>query len=180
MVSLGISFAVTALVGNSIGAQDVPSAKKYSIVALLTGMSVVTLTTILVAIFKRQIPYVYTAEADVAQLFAELLDIYVYFAILDSAQIIMHGIIKGLGMQIIASAIALIILYPFNVPFAYFLGFYMGYGVVGLWYSQLCTVILLAVCYFVIIMVVDWDYIAKECLERFKQDKVDICKGKIK
>ena len=174
MISLGISFAVTALVGNAMGSKNVQNAKKYSCVAILTGVCIVSITTSLVIIFREAIPYVYTSDERVADLVKQLLDVYVFFSILDSIQIVEHGIVKGLGQQRNASICAFIILYPVNISNAYYLGFVLKYGVVGLWYSQLCSVVLLAFCYFIILFYCDWDKVSLDCVEKFNEERMDI------
>jgi MATE family multidrug resistance protein len=174
MIPLGISFAVTTLVGNSIGSRDINSAKKYSIIAVVTGVSMVSVATILVLIFKSSIPYVYTSDEDIVEIVVQLLNIYVCFSIVDAIQIVEHGILKGLGKQKISSIICLVLLYPVNIPVAYTFGFVMGYGIIGLWYSQLITVVLLSVSYFIVIMTCDWNEISRTCVEKFDQDNKEL------
>lgn len=171
MIPLGLSFAVTALVGNAIGAGNVENAKKFSFIGVGIGMSIVGTLTILVIIFRHDIPYIYTPDEDVAEIVRSLLGIYVCFSVMDSIQIVENGILKGLGMQRISSILCLIILYPVNIPMAYTFGFVWGWGVIGLWYSQLITVVLLCLSYFIIIALCNWDEISKECIEKFEKDK---------
>lgn len=176
MIPMGLSFATTTLVGNSIGAMKVERAKKYSIIAVLTGVSIIGVITLLVIIFKNEIPYVYTSDPAIASSVTALLNIYVCFSILDCIQIITHGVIKGLGKQKIASIIALIVLYPINIPMAYYLGFVLGYGLLGLWYSQLISIILLAVSYLSIVFILDWNIVAKQVQFLFSKDDLHIQK----
>jgi MATE family multidrug resistance protein len=171
MIPLGISFAITSLVGNSIGGAQVINAKKYSIIGILTGISIVGFFTILIIIFRHEIPYIYTSEENVVEIVRSLLGIYVFFSVIDSIQIVENGILKGLGKQKISSIVCLIILYPINIPMLYLFGFTWGYGIIGLWYTQLITVILLCVSYFIIIMLCDWDQISKDCIEKFEVDR---------
>ena len=84
--------------------------------------------------------------------------------------------IKGLGKQRIASIIAILILYPINIPLAYTLTFTVNYGLSGLWYSQLISVILLSIGYFIIIICLDWKHVAKRALENLNETKIEINK----
>lgn len=171
MIPLGISFAVTSLVGNSIGSGNIEKAKKYAIIAILTGMTIVGVLTVFVIVFKSSIPHVYTSDENVIEIVIQLLNIYICFSILDSIQIVEHGILKGLGKQKISSIICLIILYPINIPMAYTFGFHYGLGIIGLWYSQLITVVLLATSYFLILMTCNWEQISKDCILKFEKEK---------
>lgn len=174
MLPLGLSFASTTLVGNSIGAKDEEKAKRYTWAALLSGTILITITTILVYTYRYEIPYVYTPEPNIAILVTGLLEIYVCFSILDCIQIILHGVIKGLGKQQLASVIALIILYPINMPMAYMLAFKFGYGLFGLWYSYTVSIVLLTVSYSTILYMVNWKDVSYKTLQHFKEENLEI------
>ncbi len=178
MIPMGLSFAVTTLVGNSIGEQDWEKAKLYTKAALCFGLSMISTTTVFVLIFKNSIPYVYTSVPEIAALVSGLLGIYVCFSLVDCTQIILHGAIKGLGKQKIASAICLVILYPVNIPLAYCFAFVWGFGLNGLWYSQLCSVFLLAISYSLIVSLVDWKEIAQQAVAHFDKEQKGINKRK--
>jgi len=159
-INMGISFTSTALVGISIGSGNVSRAKKISIMALITCVSLLAVTTLLVIIFKHYIPYAYTQETDVAELLTTLLEIYVWWGILDGVQDILHGVIKGIGKQAIASVVCLIVLYPINIPMAYMFAWPLGYGVFGLWYSQIISICFLILFYTIILVWYDWQHIS--------------------
>jgi MATE family multidrug resistance protein len=175
-IPMGLSFATTTLVGNSIGRRDVKLAKKISIISLCTGMFIVGLFTIIIYTFRNFIPYIYTHKEEVSVIFSKTMSIFMLFIVIDAVQIILHGIIKGLGKQRIASVIALLILYPVNIPLAYTLTFTVNYGLSGLWYSQLISVILLSIGYIIIILCLDWKHVAKRALESLEETKFEIYK----
>lgn len=162
MIQLGLSFAATTLVGNSVGANSKHNVKIYSYSSIIIGLVLVSITTSLVLYFREDIPNLYTNEPQVKSLLYDLIGIYVIFAIPDSIQIVLHGIIKGLGKQKAASIVCLIILYPFNITFAYILGFHLKIGVMGLWYSQLTSIFLLAFSYIIIYLNTDVDEVIKD------------------
>jgi MATE family multidrug resistance protein len=174
MIPMGLSFASTTLVGNSIGERNVNKAKSYTYAALGVGICMIGIITILVLIYKKEVPYVYTSEVLIADMVTGLLGIYVCFSIVDAIQIILHGVIKGLGMQKLASIVCLIILYPINIPMAYSLAFTWGYGLMGLWYSQLVSVFLLAISYIIICLSVNWHNIAEQAVKLFKEEEVEL------
>lgn len=178
MIPCGMSFATTTLVGNSIGQSDPDKAKRYTLSAVLCGLIMIGTTTTLVLIFRDSIPYVYTSEPEIAKLVTGLLGIYVCFSLIDCIQVILHGAIKGLGMQKIASAICLIVLYPINIPMAYCFAFVWGYGLNGLWYSQLISIFILAASYITIVTLVDWNEISEEAVAHFEKEKNNIIQKK--
>ena len=177
MIPMGISFAVTTFIGNSIGGGNVDIARKFAKVGVALAAIVIAVINALVYIFKHYIPYFYTNDEQIAELSSKLLKIYVIFGIADGVQMIFHGIIKGLGKQKYASWAALIILYPLNIPFAYYLCFYLELGIYGLWYSQVTVVYLLTVTYFLIIWLIHWqdvaDLVVKELAYEKEQMEID-------
>lgn len=170
MMSMGLSIATSTLVGNSIGAKKPEKAKNYTISALLVGIVLMTTITIVVNAFQDQIPYLYTAEPEVVTLFIDLIDIWRWFSIIDMCQVILNGVIKGLGKQFKASMIALFVLYPLNIPLAYYLAFVQHIGVMGLWYSQLISVFILAFSYAYIVFNADYVEISEKIIEHLKDD----------
>ena len=63
-----------------------------------------------------------------------------------------------------------------NIPLAYTLTFTIKYGLSGLWYSQLISVILLSISYLIIIICLDWKHVAKRALESLEETKIEINK----
>jgi MATE family multidrug resistance protein len=167
MIPMGLSFAATTLVGNSIGSGNIIKAKNYAKISVIIGSFIVGAVTIFIVFFKDMIPYIYTNDLIIAKLVTSLLDIYIWFGIIDAIQIILHGIIKGLGKQKIASIVALVVLYPIMLPLAYILAFELNLGIYGLWYSQLISVFILAGSYFIIIFLLDWQDISDKSVSDF-------------
>jgi MATE family multidrug resistance protein len=169
MIPMGLSFATTTLVGNSLGGNKPKQAKIYTKASLTVGVLIIGTITLSVYLFKNTIPFVYTSDPNIASLVTGLLGIWVCFSIMDAIQIILHGVIKGLGKQKIASVIALVILYPINIPLAYTFGFVWNLGLNGLWYSQLISVFLMGGSYFLVIVYYDWNEIARKIIENLKE-----------
>lgn len=167
MIPMGLSFASTTLVGNSIGSGNIIKAKNYAKISVILGIIIVSSTTMFIVFFRNLIPFLYTNDLIIANLVTNLLGIYIWFGIVDAIQIILNGIIKGLGKQKVASIVALVILYPVMLPLAYLLAFVLNYGIYGLWYSQLISVFLLAISYFIIIFCLDWQEISDQSICEF-------------
>lgn len=162
MTQLGISIATTTLVGNSIGAENIHNAKNYVISSLLLGVGVMSIATSLVMIFRHEIPLAYTSNIEVNKAFDGLLFIYLFFSIPDAIQVQLSGVLKGLGKQKWGSIITLIVLFPVNISLAYYLAFSKNLGLSGLWYSQLTSVIILALGNFCVYLRVDYVDVIKE------------------
>lgn len=176
MIQMGLSIAATTLVGNSVGRKNKDLASKYALATLIIGIVVQCCTTALVIINRSEIPSMYTGEKTVEGILFDLLGIYIIFAVPDSLQIILHGVIKGYGLQTWASVICLVILYPINIPMAYLFAFVWQKGVLGLWYSQMVSVFLMAIAYILLLGVVDLERVIEEAIRRKNIEQIEIIK----
>ncbi len=171
MIPNGLSIASTTLVGNSIGEENAVKAKTYTKAVIIVDIAIIAPLTILVVIFMGEIPLLYTTDEKVVAQIIMLLNIYKYFSIVDSIQVVLNGVIKGLGYQKIASVIVLVILYPFNITLAWYLGFKLNYGISGLWHAQMTSIYILATCFITIVCTLDWDHVTKTEVANIKMFK---------
>jgi hypothetical protein len=61
---------------------------------------------------------------------------------------------------------------------AYCFAFVWGYGLNGLWYSQLISIFILAASYISIVTLVDWNEISEEAVAHFEKEKNNIIQKK--
>jgi MATE family multidrug resistance protein len=156
-IPAGISIATCMYVGNMTGSNKVENSKIYVICATFCGILCILLLGILIVMFKREVPYIYTDDNNIAELFTSLIPTVVLFGVIDAMQLILNGVLKGLGKQKSASFLAVIVLYPINVPMSLTLTFTLNYRLIGLWYSQLTAVLFLDFSYMIMILCLDWD-----------------------
>ena len=82
MIPMGLSFASTTLVGNSIGAGNIIKAKNYAKVSVVLGIIIVGSITLIIVNFKEKIPFLYTNDPIIAELVTSLLGIYIWFGLM--------------------------------------------------------------------------------------------------
>ena len=174
MIQIGISMAASTLVGNSIGAGNKKLSLAYAYCSILIGLALMTVTTLLTIYFRASIPGLYTQDKGVGTLLYQLIGIYIIFALPDSMEVVLHGIIKGLGQQKWASICCLIILYPINITLAYILAFVLKLGVLGLWYSQMMAVFMMCGSYFYLYYHVDLDLVIQEVKDFHEKERKEI------
>lgn len=158
----GLASTTTTLVGNSVGAGNKHNLLKYSYIGVLLGLLASLIISAFIYIFKDLISSIYTNEPNVNKQLSLLLSIYAICIIPDTLQQILMSILKGLGLQKIASIICMIILYPVNITLAYILAFKLDLGVEGLWYSQTLSTIMLMLSYGVICIRTNVDTVIEE------------------
>jgi MATE family multidrug resistance protein len=168
-IPLGISMACCTLVGNSIGGLKVKLAAQYAIISLLVGFVLMFTITLTIWFYRDAFPYLYTHDARIASIFQSLLAFFVVFGSLDGVQIILNGILKGVGKQRPASYLVIMILYPINIPTALIFAFTLNYKIYGLWYSQLVAVVCLNISYLIMIICLDWKYNAIRTMQNINR-----------
>lgn len=148
MVPMGISFATVTRVGNLVGARDFDGAQRAGWVALGLGGGVMVLFAVGLVVGRRLLPELFTDDAAVVALCAVVLPIAAGFQVVDGAQIVGSGVLRGMGRTIPAALFNLLGFYAVALPLAYLLAFRAGLGVAGLWWglaAGLTTVALLLV-----------------------------------
>lgn len=148
MVPLGISFAAVTRVGNLVGARDFPGAQRAAWVALALGTGAMTVTALGLTLGRRPLSQLFTDDPAVVALCAAILPIAAAFQVVDGAQVIGSGVLRGMGKTVPAALIMLVGFYAVALPLAWWLGFRTGAGLVGIWWglaAGLATVAILLV-----------------------------------
>ena len=70
---LGLSFATSNFVGNSLGERKPNVSKKYWLVSSVLVLIMTSVIMILMMIFRSQVPYIYTSESEVAAIVSSLM-----------------------------------------------------------------------------------------------------------
>jgi len=135
MVPLGISGAAATRVGNAIGRQDMPGARRAAAACLLLGAGVMLVFATLFAVFPEPLARLYTRDGTVIAMAVLLLPIAAVFQVFDGVQVVSHGVLRGAADTTIPAAIALIGFWLVGLPAGWALAFPAGQGPRGLWWG---------------------------------------------
>jgi len=140
MIPLGLSVAATVRVGKSLGRRDWLGLERAGLTVLAIAVGIALLAAIVFWSIPQQLIELFLdAEIkDTAAVVAyaiPLLYVAAAFQLVDSTQAIATGILRGLKDTKIPMYIAVTSYWLLGMPLAYFLGFTMGYGGVGLWFG---------------------------------------------
>lgn len=143
MVPLGVSSAAAVLVGQHIGARDATGARHAGWAAI--GLVQVFMVSAALTLVLAPTPFIrlFTAEAAVIAVGAQLLGVAAAFQLFDGLQVATTGALRGLGETRVPMLISLVGYWVSGLPFGWWLCFRAGYGVVGLWMglaASLCLV----------------------------------------
>ncbi|MCF6268768.1 MAG: MATE family efflux transporter [Melioribacteraceae bacterium] len=145
MVGLGVSIAATIRVGNYLGKRDLAGIKKagYSALAIIT--LIMSFFGLMFFVLRDYLPTLYINDTDVIEIAASLIIVASFFQVVDGLQVVGVGILRGLTDLKITMVIAFIAFWVIGLPVAYFLGFTLGFGAVGIWVSLVVGLSLAAV-----------------------------------
>jgi MATE family multidrug resistance protein len=138
MVPFGIGMAATVRVGHAVGRNDAAAVKRAGLVAMLLGLALGAILTLVVILARFAIARFFLgedmadADATVA-LAAELLLIGATFYITDGLQSIAVGALRGLKDTRIPLLFAAIGYWAIGFSLSYLLGLHTALGAIGVW-----------------------------------------------
>ena len=132
MAPLGIQEATCAIIGNCIGANNVPLAKRFFRLICKVNLAVVISLSLLVATARHQIVAFYTNDEAVRQIVSQVLIVLAVNFTSDGMQSFLQGPVRAMGLQKIASFMSLGCYYVIGIPSSLLLGLTADLGVLGL------------------------------------------------
>ena len=133
MIILGVSAASTVRVGTALGQGDFRQVRRAGFTGVLVALTFMASSGILFVLFRRQLPYLFVDDPQVAGIAAVLLIVAALFQLSDGAQAVGLGILRGIKDVKIPTVITFIAYWVIGLPVGYILAFPLGYGVVGVW-----------------------------------------------
>ena len=134
MPGYGISSAATTLVGQSIGAKRKDLARSFSWLTTFTGVSIMTLTGILMYFACPHVFAFLTPDKEVQRLGVEVLRIELLAEPLFAASIVATGCLRGAGDTLIPGLLNLVSIWGIRLTLGFFLTKSMGLA--GMWIAM--------------------------------------------
>lgn len=134
----GISYAATALVGQSYGAQEFEDAHRFGKLSGLTGLAFSTVMGIMLFIFATPLASIFSSDPAVIELAAQMLRIVAIAEPLFGVAIVMSGALRGLGDTRFPLVISLIGMWGVRCVLAPTLVFGFKMGLAGSWIAMVC------------------------------------------
>jgi MATE family multidrug resistance protein len=133
MVPLGVSQGASTRVGNLIGAGDAAGLQRAVGASLLLGAGVMAVSAAAFAIFRHELPRLYSDDPMVAAAASQIMPLAAAFQLSDGVQVVAGGVLRGMGRPDASAVVNLVGYYVFTLPLAYVLGFQAGFGLWGIW-----------------------------------------------
>lgn len=138
MVHLGLSNAATVRASQTYGRGDGPNLRRGAVVALLLSGVVALLTVVLFLAVPEWLIGVFMRpdEPDRAAVIAigtGLLAAAALFQLVDAGQVMALGLLRGVQDTRVPMLLAAASYWGIGVPMSYMMGFWLGWGGVGIW-----------------------------------------------
>lgn len=140
VIHIGLSQAATVRAGRAVGRGDLPHLRRGGVaaiamsilVALCTSALFLTAPELLISLFiDPQEP----ERARLLQVGASLVMIAALFQLVDASQVLALGLLRGVQDTTVPMLMATISYWVVGLPVSYVLGFWFGFGAVGLWFG---------------------------------------------
>lgn len=133
MVVTGIGSGTTIRVSHQYSLKDYESMRKAAWASIHMVIAIMSTTAILFALFRYQLPWLYTTDEEVIKVAAQLLIMAAVFQVFDGAQVVLLSILRGLADVQRAMIYAFIAYIMINIPVSYLLAFTFDLGPIGIW-----------------------------------------------
>jgi MATE family multidrug resistance protein len=135
MVPLGLASAGAVRVGHAVGRRDSPGAAAAGWAAIAIGATFMTLAAIVFLAAPARLAALFTRDAAVITTSIALLRVAAAFQLFDGIQAVTTGALRGLGDTRTAMLVNVVGHWLIGLPFAAFMAFSLGWGVIGLWWG---------------------------------------------
>jgi MATE family multidrug resistance protein len=149
MVPLGLAMATTVRVGRAAGAGDMPGARHAGFAGIGASLASQVVSCALMALFPHFIAALYTDDAVVVAVAAQLLLFAAAFQLSDGIQVTANGALRGLKDTTGPMAITTLSYWGIGMPIGYLLCFHFGHGAPGMWTGLIAGLSVAAVLLFV-------------------------------
>jgi len=135
---LGLATGVIAVTGAAYGAKNKEKLKTAYLYAVKSGIFLEIFIAILVFFFTKEISFIFTYSKEAARISEELvrfLKISTLFYLVVPPGILTSAMFRGVNRGINSLIVTIIRTFVFQIPLAYILATYLGWGLTGVWWG---------------------------------------------
>lgn len=145
MVPLGIAMATTVRVGHAVGRGDPDGLRDAGLVGLMLTLAAQGVSAMLMLTVPQHIAALYTDDAAVVVLAAQLLILAGLFQFSDGLQVAAAGALRGLKDTRVPMLITTFAYWGVGMPVGWWLAFHAGLGARGMWMGLIAGLSMAAV-----------------------------------
>ena len=135
MVPLGFSATAAVRVGQALGREDVPAARRAALAAYACGLAFMSCSALAFLFVPEVLAGIYTADPEVVRMAARFLLVGAAFQLFDGAQTIGIGALRGAADTRVPMFVTIIGYWVLGLPIGYVAAFPLQGGPPGLWWG---------------------------------------------
>lgn len=135
MVPMGVSTAISVVVGQALGAGNLHGARQAGLVGIGLCVGFEILAALFILLFRYSIAEMFTADLSVITLAAKLLLLASAFQLSDGLQVASIGALRGFKDTRVPMIVTLIAYWGGGLTVAWWLGLREGWGPIGIWFG---------------------------------------------
>ncbi len=152
----GVTNAMNVVVGNFLGANQLPTALGYARVGTAMTMAVALCDSALILLLRSYLPRVFTEDAAVVAASVALMPLVVAVHLPDSCNQAAAALLRAAGASLGSTVSVVSGLVLVSFPLGWWVGFRQGWGLAGLWAGLACGAAATALVQGVFLWRVDW------------------------
>ncbi|KAK4429792.1 protein DETOXIFICATION 29 [Sesamum alatum] len=168
MVAIGFNAAISVRVSNELGASHPRTAKFSVLVVVISAFVIGLLISMVLLIFYKQYPYLFSDSAEVIELVYELTPLLAFCIVVNNVQPALSGVAIGAGWQALVAYVNIACYYVFGIPVGLIMGYALNMGVKGIWYGMVAGTVLQTLVLFWIVYRTNWNKEASAAAQRIK------------
>ncbi|KAL5558574.1 hypothetical protein UlMin_034785 [Ulmus minor] len=157
MIPLGFLGATGVRVANELGAGNAKGAKFATTVSVFTSLSVGLIFWLIIIAFHEKLAMIFTSTIPVIAMVNELSFLLAFTILLNCIQPVLSGMAVGSGWQAIAAFVNLGSYYVVGIPLGLLFGWFLSYGVMGIWTGMIGGTVVQTLVLATITMRSDWE-----------------------
>ncbi|XP_037546016.1 multidrug and toxin extrusion protein 1-like [Nematolebias whitei] len=166
MFPLGFSAAASVRVGNALGAGNVEQAKLSCKVPIFCTFIIPCFVGAIFGSSRNVVGYIFTTDPDILERVADVMIVFAFTHVADSAAGVAGGVLRGAGKQLIGALCNLVGYYFIGFPIGVSLMFAAKMGIVGLWTGLTICVLMQSIFFITFLYKLDWKKAAEEAQVR--------------
>jgi MATE family multidrug resistance protein len=149
ILALGMAQATSVRVGLAVGRNDTPGARRAGFAGMLAGALMISMSMLLFAFAPQLCARVLSDKPEIIAAAVPLIRIAAVFQLADATQAIAAGALRGAGDTRTTQIVNMIGYYVVGLPLAFFLGFTMRLGAIGIWWGLTAALFGVAITLFI-------------------------------
>lgn len=164
-VPFAVSIAASTRVANYIGAASTKSSITASNGSIIVSLIIGVMNALILTFFKDNIIVLFTDDVQVIELSEKIIPLAAIYQISDCVAAVTGGVLRGQGRQKMAALCTLVSYYLISLPIGFWLAFWMGMELFGLWAGLCIAIIIISLLQLASVLQSDWEHIIHESMD---------------